>query len=461
MPNLHQPGPARLQPWRAIFLSGPSPMPGAAADRVTLSYVVGKSSAPAITALRHRRPARGGGRDRQDGGGGSRCYAGTDTSSRGLDSYLAWFYDAAVLLRELLAENGSILVHLDWHVGHYARTVLDEVFGEKNFVNEIIWAYSGAGVSPERFSRRHDNIFWYTRGPGWYFDPDPLRTEYAEATKERFSHYIGNVRNGVDFGQQELNPKGKHPDDVLRVSIEAPSSNERTGYPTQKPLALLQKLVEGLCPKDGVVADLFCGSGTTLKAAELLQRRWLGCDLSRFAIHTTRKRLLNVPKVRPFVVQNLGKYERQAWMKAEFEQPQDRAAMENSYRKFILDLYRAEPMRGSAWFHGLKAGRFVHVGAVDAPVTLADVKAIAREVWKVGARGEADGARAAADVLGWDFAFELNETAKQQAAEARVDLKFRRIPREVLEKAAVDQGDIGEKDFFELRALATKVSKAM
>jgi hypothetical protein len=231
-------------------------------------------------------------------------------------------------------------------------------------------------------------------------------------------------------------------------------------HPTQKPLALLQKLVEGLCPKDGVVADLFCGSGTTLKAAELLQRRWLGCDLSRFAIHTTRKRLLNVPKVRPFVVQNLGKYERQAWMKAEFEQPQDRAAMENSYRKFILDLYRAEPMRGSAWFHGLKAGRFVHVGAVDAPVTLADVKAIAREVWKVGARGESDGARAAADVLGWDFAFELNETAKQQAAEARVDLKFRRIPREVLEKAAVDQGDIGEKDFFELRALATKVSRA-
>jgi hypothetical protein len=155
-----------------------------------------------------------------------------DTWSRGLDSYLAWFYDTAVLLRELLAENGSILVHLDWHVGHYARAVLDELFGEKNFVNEIIWAYSGAGVSPERFSRRHDNIFWYTRGPGWYFDPDPLRTEYAEATKERFSHYIGNVRNGVDFGQQELNPKGKHPDDVLRVSIEAPSSNERTGYPT-------------------------------------------------------------------------------------------------------------------------------------------------------------------------------------------------------------------------------------
>jgi DNA modification methylase len=383
-----------------------------------------------------------------------------DTWSRGLDSYLAWFYDTAVLLRELLADNGSILVHLDWHVGHYARAVLDEVFGEQNFVNEIIWAYSGAGVSPERFSRRHDNIFWYTRGPGWYFDPDPLRTEYAEATKERFSHYIGNVRNGVDFGQQELNPKGKHPDDVLRVSIEAPSSNERTGYPTQKPLTLLQKLVEGLCPKDGIVADVFCGSGTTLKAAELLQRRWLGCDLSRFAIHTSRKRLLNVPKVRPFVVQNLGKYERQAWMKAEFEQPQDRAAMENSYRKFILDLYRAEPMRGSAWFHGLKAGRFVHVGAVDAPVTLADVKAIAREVWKVGARGESEGTRAAADVLGWDFAFELNETAKQQAAEARIDLKFRRIPREVLEKAAVDQGDIGEKDFFELRALATKTSKA-
>jgi len=381
-----------------------------------------------------------------------------DTWSRGLDSYLSWFYDTVTLLRELLTEDGSLLVHLDWHVGHYAKLVLDEIFGEDQLVNEIIWSYSGAGVSPGRFSRRHDNIFWYARGNTWYFNPDPLRTEYAEATKERFSHYIGNVRSGVDFGQQELNPKGKHPDDILRVSIEAPSSNERTGYPTQKPLALLTKLIDGLCAPDGLVADTFCGSGTTAKAAELLGRRWIACDLSRFAIHTTRKRLLGVPDVRPFLVQNLGKYERQAWMAAEFEKPEDRAATEAAYRKFIIDLYKAEPLSGNAWLHGVKAGRMVHVGAVDAPVTIADVRAISREVWRSsGANG--NGVTAAADVLGWEFAFELNETARQIAAASRVDVKFRRIPRDVLEKAAVDQGDIQERDFFELRALSTKLSK--
>ena len=160
--------------------------------------------------------------------------------------------------------------------------MLDELFGPSNLINEIIWYYTGAGASPDRFSRRHDNIYWYRKGENWYFDPDPLRTEYAEATKERFSHHIGNIRGDRDYGQQELNPKGKHPDDVVKVSIEAPSSNERTGYPTQKPLRLLSQLVEGLSPRGGLVADFFLGSGTTAKAAELAGRRWIGCDLSRF-----------------------------------------------------------------------------------------------------------------------------------------------------------------------------------
>jgi len=158
-------------------------------------------------------------------------------------------------------------------------------------------------------------------------------------------------------------------------------------------------------------------------------------------------------------VQNLGKYERQAWMAAEFAKPEDRAATEAAYRKFIIDLYKAEPFAGNAWLHGVKSGRMVHVGAVDAPITLADVKAISREVWRASGAKKDGGEKAAVDVLGWEFAFELNETAKQVAAESRVDVKFRRIPREVLEKAAVDQGDIQAKDFFELRALSTKVTK--
>ena len=156
-------------------------------------------------------------------------------------------------------------------------------------------------------------------------------------------------------------------------------TTESLGYPTQKPESLLSRILQASSEPGGLVADLFCGSGTTLAVAEKLGRRWIGCDLSRFAIHTTRKRLLDIPNVRPFAIQNLGKYERQAWQGAQFPNPEDQRAREAAYRNFILDLYRASPISGRTWLHGTKSGRFVHVGAVDAPVTLADVKAVAAE----------------------------------------------------------------------------------
>jgi adenine-specific DNA-methyltransferase len=179
------------------------------------------------------------------------------------------------------------------------------------------------------------------------------------------------------------------------------------------------------------------------------------CDLGRFAIHTTRKRLLSIKGVKPFIVQNLGKYERQAWQATEFQsttgdQLEQQRLREAAYRNFILNLYHATPVSGYAWLHGIKASRMVHVGAVDAPVTLSDVRAIAREVWKAS-HGSGEGRKVAADILGWEFAFELNETARQIAAESRVDVGFKKIPREVLEKKAVEQGDV---KFFELGALS-------
>jgi adenine-specific DNA-methyltransferase len=191
-------------------------------------------------------------------------------------------------------------------------------------------------------------------------------------------------------------------------------------------------------------------------AAEKLNRRWIACDLGRFAIQTTRKRLLGIPNVKPFAVQNLGKYERQAWQVAEFpangkDHLEEQRQREAAYRNFILDLYHATPMSGYAWLHGTKGGRMVHVAAVDAPVTQADVKAIAREAWKAIASGKDAPTKAAVDILGWEFALEVNELAKNVAAESRVDVSFKKIPREVLEKKAVEQGDVR---FFELGALS-------
>ena len=239
--------------------------------------------------------------------------------------------------------------------------------------------------------------------------------------------------------------------DISPVNSQA---EDKTGYRTQKPIALLERIINASSNPGDLVLDCFCGSGTTAVAAEKLGRRWITCDLGRFAVHTARKRLLGMPNVRPFAVQNLGKYERQAWQAAEFGTPEQGTARQVAYRRFILDLYRATPIDGYAYIHGIKAGRFVHVGSVDAPVTVEDVKALARECWKASGRGAGE-ATNTADVLAWDFAFEVNERAKAIAADANVNLSFKRIPREVLEKKAVDQGDIR---FFELAALSLDVA---
>jgi hypothetical protein len=190
--------------------------------------------------------------------------------------------------------------------------------------------------------------------------------------------------------------------------------------------------------------------------AEKLGRRWIACDLGRFAIHTTRKRLLSIPNVRPFIIQNLGKYERQIWAGAQFGQGNgtQSTARQHAYIKFILKLANATPIRGYTWLHGLKSGRLVHVGSVDAPVSIGDVTQIAAEFKRAVGTGKEAPKTNGVDVLGWDFAFELNEVAKQQAAAANIQMRFLRIPRDVMDKRAVEQGDIR---FFELAALSVEV----
>jgi hypothetical protein len=189
--------------------------------------------------------------------------------------------------------------------------------------------------------------------------------------------------------------------------------------------------------------------------AEKLNRRWIACDLGRFAIHTTRKRLLGIADVRPFVVQNLGKYERQLWQTGQFANAQgaDAPRSEKVYRAyvdFILQLYHATPLHGRTWLHGVKGGRLVHVGGVEGPVTAGDVTNIAAEFKKAMGTGKDAPTTNGVDVLGWDFAFEINEVARQQAADANIKMQFKRIPRDVMDKRAVEQGDI---HFFELAAL--------
>ena len=208
-------------------------------------------------------------------------------------------------------------------------------------------------------------------------------------------------------------------------------------------------------PTLGISSSTACAAAARLLSSRRrLGRRWIACDLGRFAVHTTRKRLLGVPDVRPFVVQNLGKYERQVWQMAEFGE--SAAARTAAYRDFIS---RPVPSQACPWVYvaaRVEAGRMVHVGTVDAPVTVGDVKQIAMEFRKTVGKGKDSPTSTSVDVLGWDFAFEVNEVARQDAAKAGIDMRFMRIPREVLDKRAVDQGDVA---FYELAALSVDVRR--
>jgi len=407
-----------------------------------------------------------------------------DTWGKGLDSYMQWFYETALLLKELLADEGSIYVHLDWHVSHYCKAIMDEVFGYENFRNEIIWQRttntgSSKGMA-NKLSNDTDCVFYYSKSPKTTFNKQykPYSVEYLARFK--FEDKIGKYRwqymatysdkklkelekkDMIRWQKGSANPEYKqYLEDLKGIPLNNlwsdifhvnPMALEKLDYDTQKPEELLERILK-ISSNDGdLVLDCFCGSGTTAAIAEKLNRRWITCDLGRFSIHTARKRFLGIENVKPFIVQNLGKYERQQWMNAEFENLEDRLQQERTYKHFIIELYHARPLEGYTWLHGAKAGRMIHVGSVEAPVTVDDIKATIKEFWKLIGK-EKSAQTNGIDFLGWDFAFDVNETAKQFAAENKVNVSFKKIPREVLEKKAVEQGDI---KFYELASLTIK-----
>ena len=206
-------------------------------------------------------------------------------------SYLAYMAVRLLEMHRILKPTGSLYLHCDPTMSHYLKLVMDAVWGRRNCHNELVWYYRGAGTPRKDFARRHDVIFRYG-GRERYFNPDPARQPYAPATVERFSHYIGNVRGDSDYGRQSLNPKGKHPDDVITdIQPIAPSAKARTGYPTQKPLALLERIIATSCPDDGIVLDPFAGCATACIAAENLHRKWVGIDISPKAADLVRSRM--------------------------------------------------------------------------------------------------------------------------------------------------------------------------
>ena len=284
----------------------------------------------------------------------------SDIWEGGMPGYLIWLNARLVEMKRLLKPTGSIYVHLDWHASHYVKVEMDKIFGYDHFANEIIWYYTGAAVKKDRFGRRHDVILWFAKGSTWTFNVDDVRTEYAPATKERFSHYIGNVRKGGDFGLQQLNPKGKHPDDVLNISIVAPSANERIGYPTQKPEPLLDTLIKAATSEGDVVADFFCGGGTTPAIAQLLDRRWVACDQSRIAVAITADRVAKVVEEKTGALFPIPDFTVEHW--GIYEAPQLETYSAAQFREFVVRAFGGKPESVSPAIHGVRYGVPLYVG---------------------------------------------------------------------------------------------------
>jgi site-specific DNA-methyltransferase (adenine-specific)/adenine-specific DNA-methyltransferase len=427
-----------------------------------------------------------------------------DTWGRGADSFIAMIYERLILMRDLMHSEGSIYVHCDWRVNSFMKLAMDEVFGANNFINEIIWKRKGGSANPQnRLGVVTDTLLHYGKSESYYFLPQVTRDsdEVREYITERFTNKDSDGRkyrkspiispnprpnltyeyrgikppkNGWSISREMMEqwdkegklcfPKEKEgrierkiyldeyqgqpvPNLWTDIFVINPVADERLDYPTQKPEMLLRRILETSSRPSDLVADFFCGSGTTAAAAEKLGRRWIATDLGKFGIHTTRKRLIQVQRelkaggkpFRAFEVLNLGRYERQAYLNvggnlSAKKKEQALARKEQEFRDLILRAYRAEPLPDTAFFHGKNGGRLVVVGPINLPVGRLFIEEVITECRKRGA--------SRVDVLAFEFEMGLFPAVLDEAKQKGIDLAPKTIPPEVFDKRAVDKGQV-------------------
>ncbi len=415
-----------------------------------------------------------------------------DTWGKGADSFIAMIYERLSLMRDLLAEDGSIFLHIGPNVSQYVKVVLDEVFGKGNYITEIIWKRTTAHNTAKRFAFVHDAIYQFSKTPKFCFiKPEVSHSEEYEAVKYKYEDDKGRYRLSdasgqgqgparIFFGRSIDPPSGRHwpsqeyidknMDDYVLGEDGMPQkksylkgatigsvwsdispinsqAEERLGYDTQKPESLLERIVLSTSRPGDLVADFFVGSGTTLAVAEKLGRKWVGSDLGKFSIHTTRKRMIGVQRElkaankswRAFEILNLGKYERQHYIGVnpslrDQEKQKQLEAKEKAFVELILKSYKAEVIEGTSTFHGKKAGRMVAVGPVNLPVTRLFVEEVINECRQKHITR--------ADILAFEFEMGLFPNILDEAKAKGLDLAMKHIPREVFDKRAVEKGQV-------------------
>jgi len=403
-----------------------------------------------------------------------------DTWGKGADSFIAMIYERLVLMRDLLAEDGSIYVHCDWRVNAFIRLILDEVFGRDNFRGEVIWKKDavgkGAKKKAQHWPKTFDNILLYSKTSNnifnfvgaelkekqlnefRYHDPDGRKFkrttlgDYSEASINRMEgeNLIYVSSSGQKYKKYYLDEYTIQLDSIWTEFPGfgvATSSKEILGYPTQKPEQIIEKFLLAASNEGDLVADFFCGSGTTAAVAERLGRKWITSDLGKFSIHTTRKRLIGVQRqlksegksYRAFEILNLGKYERQHYIGVnpnlrEVEKQKQLEAKEAEFLALILRAYRAELTDGFKTFTGKKAGRLVAVGPVNLPVTRLFVEAVILECRQKHITR--------VDILGFEFEMGLFPNVLEEAKGKGIDIAPKYIPADVFDKRAVEKNQV-------------------
>lgn len=387
-----------------------------------------------------------------------------DTWGRGRDSYLSMIYERLILIRQLLATDGTLWVHCDWRLNSSIRLLLDEVFGTENFVNEIAVCYSGPTNQKRNFPRKHDTVYFYAKSKNYQFNLDELRIDYKKSNLATGRTSLAGRAD--DEYLVELDERGKQVEDYwldIRSGSHIPKwiREEASDYPTHKDPALLERIVRGCTSEGDLVADFFCGSGTTPAVAERLGRKWIAADLGRYAIHTTRKRLIGVQRElaeaekphRAFEILNLGSYERQYFAGIDLTLPEDQRKADSEQRKgqflsLVLQAYGAQKTEQLPGFHGVKDSACVFVGPLDAPVSQSDVRMAIASARKNGITR--------VDILGFEFEMGIKPAMVDEARDDGLTLTLRYIPNDVFDRRAIAKGQV---KFFDVGYVEVAVAQ--
>lgn len=361
----------------------------------------------------------------------------SDIWDGGMPGYLIWLNARLYEMKRLLKKTGSIYIHLDWHAGHYVKQEMDKIFGYgglsgngPGFKTEIVWQYSWGVRTDKRWNRKHDIILFYSRESEFTFNANDVREPHllvAESSKQLIK-YTGSLTHDRKWNKG-FDESGALPTDVWYIATINAQSKERIGYPTQKPEALLERIILGSSNQNDVVADFFCGGGTTPAVAQRLGRRWIACDQSRVAVAITADRVAKLSEqisleqasktftVPDFTVEHWGIYE----AKRLSETPPDQ------FRQFVLRAYGAVPDNSEAGIHGHKGAIPVWVGepSQKSQVTAQDVVNFANAVRKTP-RYQQDNLRDGI-MLAWAFREDAVQAAQQLREQEATDLNFIRL----------------------------------